>query len=73
MKDELPLALIPEEAECAPGAEECDGEDDSEGFEYPLWVYKFDSSVWLCGRVARRGLRARGGVAFGWSWHESSV
>ena len=38
MKHELPLALIPEEAECAPGAEERDGEDDGEGFEDPARV-----------------------------------
>ena len=38
MEDELPLALIPEEAECAPGAEERDGEDDGQGFEDPARV-----------------------------------
>jgi len=40
MKDELPLALIPEEAEGAPGEEERDGEDDGESFEDPARVYK---------------------------------
>jgi hypothetical protein len=38
MEDELPLALVPEEAEGAPGAEESDAEDDGEGFEDPARV-----------------------------------
>lgn len=38
MEDELPLALIPEEAECAPGEEERDGEGDGEGFEEPARI-----------------------------------
>jgi hypothetical protein len=39
MKDELPLALIPKEAERSPGQEERDGEDEGEGFEDPARVY----------------------------------
>jgi hypothetical protein len=38
MEDELPLALVPEQAEGSPGEEECDGEDDGEGFEDPARV-----------------------------------
>jgi len=41
MKDELPLALVPEQAEGGPGAEESDGEDDGEGFEDPARVDEF--------------------------------
>lgn len=48
VEHELPLALIPEEAECAPSAEECHGEDDGECFEDPAWI----DQVW------RRGLRS---------------
>ena len=52
MKDELPLALVPEEAECAPGEEEGDGEDDDEGFEDPAWIDKFRLCV-DCGAALR--------------------
>jgi hypothetical protein len=39
MKDELPLALVVEEAERSPGAEESDEEDETESFEDPARVY----------------------------------
>jgi hypothetical protein len=60
MEDELPLALVVEQAECAPGAEECDEEDDAEGFEEPARVYKLGrtaklrSGALLCGRSLLR-------------------
>jgi hypothetical protein len=38
VKDELPLALVVEEAERTPGQQECDGEDEGEGFEEPARV-----------------------------------
>jgi len=54
MEDELPLALVVEEAECAPGAEERDEEDEAEGFEDPAWVDELWSGALLSCRSLLR-------------------
>lgn len=54
MEDELPLALVVEEAKCGPGAEERDEEHDAEGFEEPTRVYKLGRAAKLgCGALLR--------------------
>jgi hypothetical protein len=54
MEDELPLALVVEQAECAPCAEERDEEDEAEGFEDPARVDELWAGALLCGRPLLR-------------------
>jgi hypothetical protein len=54
VKDELPLALVIEKAECGPGEKKRDEEDDAEGFEDPAWVYELGCAAKL-GRAAKFG------------------